>query len=310
MDSVLSTNMVAVLSFAGIFSAVGAILLGVRDLFFRRDPNAELTREIRRLPAFQDATSLSLPARVDLWLERTLYWSGLGISAVESVLLILLLALSGGGVVFLGTDNELFAAIAGFASVVGVLVFLEIRKRRRLSAFHNQFPAALELLARAVRAGESFDQAIELTGESSIDPVGTEFRRCSRQLELGLGLAPCMRALARRTDLLDVRIFATTVTVHREAGGNLPITLERLAEVMRERAAYQRQLKSVTAAGRFSAMLILVTGPLLFAYMFLFQPQYGATLLDDPLGRILLSAAVVCELVGTFWVSRLVKAEY
>ena len=94
-----------------------------------------------------------------------------------------------------------------------------------------------------------------------------------------------MRALTRRADLMDVRIFATTVSVHRDSGGNLPVTLERLSEVIRDRMTYHRQLRSVTASGRFSALLILAAGPILFLYMFFFQPQYGAALVNDSIGR-------------------------
>jgi tight adherence protein B len=215
-----------------------------------------------------------------------------------------------GGAVFVASENELFAVVAALFGLAGLASFLELRKRQRLSKYEQQFPAALDLLARAVRAGESVEQAMEVVGESLHEPAGIEFQRCAGQLEMGLSLAACMRSLGHRVDQMDTRIFATTLSVHRDAGGNLPITLERLAEVIRDRMSYQRQLSSVTAAGRYSAMLIASVGPLLFLYFFLLQPQYGSKLTEDPMGRYVLAAAVVSEVIGIAWVMRLIRSDY
>lgn len=310
MDTLATPNMIALISFAGIASVLGAIVLAARDLFGRRDPQEELQRQLKRLPSFRDEEAVGMMAQLDLWLERTVYWSGLNISALEAVLLAVLVALVGAGATYVSTDNELWTALAGLGGVVAVVGYLLVRKNQRLRRFEEQFPSALDLMARGVRAGESVEQAMDMVGEAMRDPVGPEFARCARQLELGLSLAACMRALSRRNDQMDVKIFATTLSVHREAGGNLPITLERLAEVIRDRMSYQRQLKSVTAAGRYSAMLIAAIGPLLFAYLFAVQPQYGGRLMADPLGRILLVVAIVSEIIGLVWIYRLIKSDY
>jgi tight adherence protein B len=127
---------------------------------------------------------------------------------------------------------------------------------------------------------------------------------------MGLSLSAAMSAFRRRLRLMEVRIFTTTLAVHRQTGGHLALTLERMAAVMRERMTYRRQVRAATAAGRFSAMLISITGPLLFAYMFLFQPEYAYRLVTLPLGQSLLVAAVVFEVVGLVWVARLLRTEY
>lgn len=310
MESISSANLIALLSFAGIASAITALLWGIRDAFSRRDPKSELQRQLKRLPTFRDDAPSGLIGKLDLYLERTLYWSGFGLTAMEAALAAVFLVLAVGGAIFVGTEDEMLAAIGGLASLGVMAVALEVRKRTRLRRYEAQFPAALDLLARAVRAGESVEQAMGVVGEAMRDPVGPEFQRCARQLEMGLSLAACMRALGRRVDQMDTRIFATTLSVHREAGGNLPVTLERLSEVIRDRMSYHRQLRSVTAAGRYSALLIAVVGPLLFAYFFLVQPEYGGRLLTDPLGRWLLVYAVGAELIGLAWIFRMVRSEY
>jgi tight adherence protein B len=234
----------------------------------------------------------------------------LPISPAVASWLAVLIALATGGSVFVASDNELFAVVAALFGLAGLAAFLEVRKRRRLSKYEQQFPAALDLLARAVRAGESVEQAMQVVGESLHEPAGVEFQRCAGQLEMGLSLAACMRSLGHRVDQMDTRIFATTLSVHRDAGGNLPITLERLAEVIRDRMSYQRQLSSVTAAGRYSAMLIASVGPLLFLYFFLLQPQYGSKLIEDSMGRYVLATAIVSEVIGLAWVMRLIRSDY
>ncbi len=302
----MDAQLISILSFAGIASACGAVLLGLRDLLGEK--SVAEPKAIRRLPRrmTEDATGVR---KFDRWFERTLYLSGWELSPLAAMLLHLMVAIALGGGVFVFTDNLLLTAIAAMIGFTLVIVTLIISQRRRVQKFSEMFPGSLDLLARAVRAGESLDQAIDLVGRSSRDPLATEFRRVAGQMEMGLSVSAAMQSLTDRMDLIDVRIFGNTVSMHRDIGGNLAHTLERLAEVIRDRQAFRRQLKSVTGAGRFSALFIATLGPLLFAYLFIFQPQYAEALLKDPLGKVMLAYAVVSQLVGLFWVSRLIKSD-
>lgn len=302
----INPNLLSLLSFAWITSTLGAILFALRDMFTSGD--AAIKREIKRLPKFVEGKDSM--SRFDTWFERTMYMSGVAAGPLEGALLMIVAATAAGGAVWLYTQNEMLAIVAAGAALGLVLLGLNWAAQRRRALFEQQFPVALELLARAVRAGESLEQGLALVGESTQAPVGTELTRCAKQLDLGLSLSTCMQAFAHRLDLMDVRIFANAVAVHREAGGNLPLTLERLADVIRDRQAYHRQLKSVTTAGRTSAMVIATLGPIIFGYMFFFQPEYGAQLLNDGWGRTMLAVAVVLQLIGLFWMSRLAKSEY
>ena len=119
-----------------------------------------------------------------------------------------------------------------------------------------------------------------------------------------------MRSLAYRVQVMEMRILATTLSVHRQAGGNLGETLDRMAHVVRERLTYRRQLRVATAAGRFSAALVSIAGVLLFCYMFVFQADYTHRLLSTPIGQSLLVLALVLEIVGLLWIWRLLRSEY
>lgn len=305
-----TASLVSLISFASIVSGCGAVFLGLRDLFSRRNRDTALKRELRRLPKVRDADPTSLMERFDVWFEQTLYMSGLNMTPLEGVLLTTLVTLAGGGAMFLATENELFTLLMATVLVTLVFITLVIVARRRTAKFEQQFPMALDLLARAVRAGESFDQSLVLVGEASEEPVGSELKRCAKQLELGLSMQNCMQGMAQRVNLMDARIFANAVAVHRESGGNLSVTLERLAEVVRDRQSYHRQLRSVTGAGRLSSMLITALGPILFVYLFVFQNEYGRRLVEDPMGKWMLVIAVVCQLTGIIWVLRLLKSDY
>lgn len=305
----MEAHLISLVSFAGIASACGAVMLGARDLLGGRE--AIQAEVLRRLPRrSREGEQASLTGRFDHWFERTLYLSGWPINALTAMLLHVFAAVVLGGSVFVLTENLLLTAIAAVAGFTVVMLWMIACQRRRVAKFSEQLPGALDLLARAVRAGESLDQAIDLVGRSSHDPLATEFRRCSGQLQMGLSLASTLEGLTERFDLIDVRILANTLATHRDIGGNLAETLERLAEVIRDRRAFRRQLRSVTGAGRFTALFIATLGPLLFGYLFIFQPDYGRKLLDDPLGRTLLAYAVISQVVGLFWVMRLLKSDY
>jgi tight adherence protein B len=166
------------------------------------------------------------------------------------------------------------------------------------------------MLARSLRAGRSIDEAVQMAGTQLPEPLAKEFRFCGNQLALGLSLPAVMRSLVDRVRLFDVRIFTTTLSVHRQTGGNLARVLERLAAVVRDRLCYRRQLRSITGAGRFSAGLIAVIGPLLFLFMFFFQPEYVGAMIESPLGQTMLIAAFVLEAVGLVWTARLLKPTY
>jgi tight adherence protein B len=127
---------------------------------------------------------------------------------------------------------------------------------------------------------------------------------------MGLSMDSAMRALTYRAPLPEVRILAATLTVQRHAGGNLPITLERLVRVIRDRISYRRQFRATTAAGRISTIMIALAGPLVFAYLFIWQRDYLREFLELPQGQMLLVLAIVLQVIGLLWIYRLLSTDY
>jgi tight adherence protein B len=311
---IILLTLICFVALTAIVAAVGMVL---RDLVFAPQQSASPLAArmsnplvLRRLPlARNDVPAEGLTGSIDHHFGRVVIESGWDCTPIAASLFLLCCGLVAGGVLFLTTDNLLIAAIGMLFGSIFALAMVIVYRAKRMKAIGEQLPEVVDLLARAVRAGESLDQAIKLVGEKAGRPLAIEFRRCAGQLEMGLSVSVAMRALAHRIQTLDMKILTNTLSVHQQTGGELVTTLDRLAVVLRDRLAYRRQLRATTAAGRFSALLVASIGPLLFGYMFLFQPQYASKLVSLPIGQVLLGIAVALEIIGLAWISRLLKPE-
>lgn len=232
-------------------------------------------------------------------------WSPMAVAA-----LLVLWGLLCGAVLFFFDERLVPALVAGVVGMVIPVAILVFRRNQRRAQMQEQLPPALDTMARAIRAGHTLESAMQLLGQQKIGPLAKEFAACSRQLDMGLGLPAVMRSLVRRVDLYDVRVLAAALNVHRQAGGNVVELLERLAQVVRERLNYRRQVRATTAAGRMSAGLIAIVGPVVFIYFFFFQPEYAGRMVASSLGQMILGLAIVLEVVGLVWISRLLKPVY
>lgn len=293
-----------------------AVLMVVRDVIVRRRLavaerlESQVPLEVPRLSRGDEAYGSGLTGRIDRSFNSLVGEIDVAAGPEAAFLMLVALGVSLAGVLFLWRE-DLFLAEAGMivGMLVGLIVFLFLRARRR-KLLREQFPDAVDLLARSIRAGETLDQAVETVGNVTKAPLGTEFRRCARHLDMGLSVDAAMQGLVRRAPIFETRILAATLMVQRRTGGNLPLTLERLARVVRDRLSYYRQFRAATAAGRLSALVIALAGPLLVAYMMTFQPDYIEMLFTTRLGQILLGLAITLQVIGIFWIWRLVRTDY
>lgn len=248
--------------------------------------------------------------RFDNWFNRMIVQTGMEIVPEAAFLLAVAVGLLLGGILLLWRDDLLlmiFGVGMGMLLVIGYYAF---RRARHQTEIQNQLPDAMELLARAVRAGESLDQAIELASDTLPKPLGPEFQRCSKQLSMGLSIDAAMRSLSMRAPLSEIRILAATLMVQRRTGGSLPVTLERLSAVIRDRINYHRQFRAQTAAGRISTLLIGAAGPLVAAYMLTFQPEYFQRFMETSRGNMMLGTSVVLQVIGLGWIYTILRSDY
>lgn len=207
---------------------------------------------------------------------------------------------------------KLLVAALLFAGIGGCLPYLYVRRKRtrRLHVFEEQFPEAIDLIARSLRAGHAFTTGLGIAADELPPPVGTEFKRVYDQQNFGMSLPDALRAMGTRVPVLDARFFVTAVLTQREAGGNLAEVLNNLSSVMRERFKVKRQIRVVSAHGRLSGWILSLVPPTLAAVLFTIQPDFMRVLIEDPIGIRLVMAAVVLQLTGTYIISRLVRIEY
>jgi|SoiMethySBSTD1v2_1073268.scaffolds.fasta_scaffold05735_5 tight adherence protein B len=201
------------------------------------------------------------------------------------------------------------AAPAGL--LLGALPILYLMNRRgaRIKKFEEQFPEALDLLARALRAGHAFQTSLGMVADELAEPVGPEFKKTFDQQNFGLPLKECLFEMADRVPLLDVRFFATAVTIQRETGGNLAEILNNLAHVVRERFKILRQVRVHTAHGRFTGYVLLALPPVLGVVLAYLSPDHMNTLFTEQMGKTMLMGAGVMQTVGYFWIRQVIKIE-
>ena len=242
-------------------------------------------------------------------LERLLVESGLKMTPAGFLLLTFLGIIAGAAV---GWWMSRLAVVIILAVLFGVLPLLYVRRTRtaRLTKFEEQFPEAVELIARALRAGHAFTTGLGMAADEVPAPAGPEFRRVYDEQNFGMSLPDALRAMAKRVPVLDARFFVTAVLTQRESGGNLSEVLDNLASVMRERFKVRRQIRVISAHGRLSAWILSSLAPALAGFLFLTSPNFMRILWEDPLGVQLVIAAVILQLTGTFIISRMVRIEY
>jgi tight adherence protein B len=195
------------------------------------------------------------------------------------------------------------------ALIAGAAPFLvtAAMRQRRFDKFEEQFPEAMDLLGRAVRAGHAFTTGFELIGKELPDPVGEEFRIAFQQQSLGLPLKDALANLAIRMPLPDVLVFVSSLQIQRESGGNLGEVLDTMSHIVRERFKLRRQVRIYTAEGRLSMYFLTAIPVVALLTLQILQPKYVAPLFTDPRGHAALAVAAILQVIGYIVISRIIK---
>jgi tight adherence protein B len=249
-------------------------------------------------------SSLSLP------LQNLITQSGLKISVGVLVTSCVFVGLMTAFLLAMITRNTLFGLGAGLLTMWFPYLFVRFKAKKRLAVFEEQFPEAIDLMARALRAGHALPTALQMAGEEIAEPVGGEFRLLFEQQNYGLALPDALRAFSERVQLLDARFFVTAVLTQREMGGNLSEVLDKLAAVIRERFKVKRQVRVVSAHGRITGVVLGCLPPAVAGLLFLVSPEYIRLLSEDALGIYMVATALFLQIVGVLIIRRIVDVEY
>jgi tight adherence protein B len=202
------------------------------------------------------------------------------------------------------------AGIPG-ALVGGALPYLVLLRKRtmRMRKFEEQFPEALDLLSRAIRAGHAFTTAVGMVADEAPDPIGPEFKKTFDEQNFGMPLKDALGNLGQRVPLIDVHFFVTAVLIQRETGGNLSEILDNLSHVVRERFKILRQVRVYTAHGRLTGYVLMALPAALAVALSFINPALIDLLLKERMGQLMLMGAVVMQAIGYFWIRQVVKIE-
>jgi tight adherence protein B len=207
----------------------------------------------------------------------------------------------------------LLVPVASLLAVLAVCIptlYVRYKRQTRMRQFEEFFPEAIDLIARALRAGHAFTTGLAMVADEIPDPVASEFRLLYDQQNYGLPVQEAMLSFARRIPLLDARFFVTAVLTQREAGGNLAEVLDNLASVIRDRFRVKRQVRVISAHGRMSGYILAGLPPALALLLSIRSPDNFMILFRDPLGIQMIIVAIVLQVTGMLIIRRIVNIEY
>jgi tight adherence protein B len=192
-------------------------------------------------------------------------------------------------------------------AILGPLVFVVIKAKRRMNRFVNQLPDVFELMSQALRAGHSLSNAILLVSQQLPDPVGTEFARVFHEQNLGIKIEDSLQDLGRRVDIMDVRFFVTAVLIQRTTGGDLAEVLDNISSVIRDRIKLFGTVRALTAEGRLSGYVLLALPVVVFFVEMVLNPKYASVMIDEEMGQYMLIAAGVSQLFGMAIIQKIIN---
>jgi tight adherence protein B len=221
-----------------------------------------------------------------------------------------LAAVAGAGLGFTlaGLAGALALAAAGACAPILVLLAIRDKRGRKVS---EQLPDALDMMARSLRAGHALAGSFKLVASEMPSPISVEFGRAFEEQNLGISFDRAILQMTQRVpNNPDLKIFAVSVIVQKETGGNLVEILEKIAETIRGRYRFYGKLRGLTAEGRVSGLVLGLLPIVTAAVLAAGNPEYMNRLIDNGMGRSILTYAVVSWGVGLLWLRQMAKVDF
>lgn len=196
--------------------------------------------------------------------------------------------------------------VVGLLFATFPLLWLLWRRSRRFKAFSQQLPDGLELIARALRSGHSLSSGIHVVVDEMPEPISKEFGVAYEEQNLGIPIDQALKNIYTRMPNLDYKFFATAVAIQRQSGGDLAEILDKIGHIVRERFRIQGQVQALTGEGRISGIVLMALPIALFFAVWRLNPDYVMLLFTDPLGKQMVAAAIVLQLLGAVAIKKII----
>ena len=241
--------------------------------------------------------------------EKFLQRAGIPMLGSEFILLEIISGALTGVFVYMITINRQLALAGIFITptVIWLLILIRINKRR--NAFTEQLSDCLTTVANALRAGYSFQQAMDIIAKEMEPPISEEFAHVTQDVSMGINLDDSLEQMARRVESSDFDLVVTAVLIQREIGGNLAQVLDQISDTINERIRMKREISALTAQGRMSAMVLLALPFATGVAMYFLNHDHFMILFEDPMGKMAMVVAIIMEIIGIFVIKRIVDID-
>lgn len=310
--------------FIAAFIAFSTLFMYVQNnSSYRRSVNRRLSLDngfgdsvssIEQLLDFRRQRSLSSDGQYVLplvWLNRLILQSGitLGISVLLGVVVSLIVVTFATLQIFL---HNVLVSISGsiFAGVIVPIFVLQYLKKCRQNKFEEQFPDAMDIMARCMKAGHPISISLKMVAQEMPAPIGEEFRIASNELNYGLDLETAMSNLRARIGQHDMSLVVVAISLQSQTGGNLIEILDNLSKVVRTRFRMRRKVKSLSAEGRYSALILSALPFIIFGSVWLLFPHYYKDIWDKDITKPVLIGAAMWMLLGNIIIRRMVNLKF
>lgn len=223
---------------------------------------------------------------------------------------IILFAFSAAAVIMLkGPAYWFLAFIMGVAAWFVPLLVLKGKVKKRIKTLNEQLGDAIVLISTSLKAGYSFFQAIDMVAREMTGPISEEFQVLQKEINLGLPTEKALENLAARVSSDDLELLVTAVLIQRQTGGNLAEVLDNISTTIRERVRIKGEIKTVTAQGRISGWVISLLPIGLGLLIYMINPAHISLLFTKSLGILILVVSAMMELIGIFFIRKIVKID-
>jgi tight adherence protein B len=233
------------------------------------------------------------------------------IQAPLAVFMLLALALASGGFLFAYLiSRQILASLAG-AVIMGVLPFwwIRLKKRRRMGRFEEQLPEALDLVARALKAGHTFGSGMAMVGSEFEAPISVEFNKTIEEINFGVNLLEALDNLLERVDCPDLNFFVVSIKIQSETGGNLAEIVENISRLIRERFKLKGKVRVLSAEGRFAAIVLLLLPFGVAGAIYALNPDFMEVLFTTETGKTLSYIAMGLMTMGIIVIRKMIRIE-
>ncbi len=245
--------------------------------------------------------------KISATLQKELIKADIPLRGEEFVTLILIVSAGFFFLALLILQNIFLALIFSLIGLVIPRFYINFSKAQRITKFNNQISDTLVMMANSLRAGFSFIQVMDLVSKEMSPPISKEFGRTFREINLGTPTEEALENLNQRVGSQDLEMTVTAVLIQRQVGGNLAEILENISETIRERVRIKGEIKTLTAQGRISGLIIGLLPLALLGFLVMINPSYVTLLFNHPVGLMMLGGAVLAEIIGIFLIRRIIN---